>query len=80
MKVIAVNESGFRIGESHQFAKYSNAQVEYVLHLRDVRGRSYGEIVKLTGMPKSTVRDICTGERRCRSIYAYRRVNVKEAV
>jgi hypothetical protein len=76
--MIAVNESGHRIGESHQLAKYSNAQVEYILYLRDTRGRSYGEIVKMTGMPKSTVRDICTGEKRSQSIYAYRKVRVKE--
>ena len=79
MQMIAVNETGHRNGEHHQCAKYSNAQVDHVLYLRDARGRSYGEIVKLTGMPKSTVRDICRGDRRGHLIFAYRKVQVKES-
>ena len=64
MRQVAVNERGLRIGEDHQNAKYTNGEIEMVLSLRD-DGKSYGEIARLAEMPKSTVRDICTGRRRC---------------
>ncbi len=63
-KTVAVNEAGLRIGEDHHNAKYTNGEIEMVLSLRD-EGKSYGQIAKLTEMPKSTVRDIIKGRRRC---------------
>jgi hypothetical protein len=62
-KAVAVNEAGLRIGEDHQNARYTNGEIEMVLALRE-DGKSYGEISRLVEMPKSTVRDICTGRRR----------------
>lgn len=64
MREVAINEAGLRIGEDHQNAKYSNGEIEMVLSLRD-DGKSYGEIGRLVEMPKSTVRDIIKGRRRC---------------
>ena len=64
MRQVAVNERGLRIGEDHQNARYTNGEIEMVLTLRD-DGKSYGEITRLTEMPKSTVRDIIKGRRRC---------------
>ncbi len=63
-KTVAVNERGLRIGEDHQNAKYTNGEIEMVLTMRD-DGKSYGEIARLVEMPKSTVRDIIKGRRRC---------------
>ena len=47
-------------------ARYTNAQVDEVLALRD-SGMSYGQIVKQLRMPKSTVAGICKGFRRCQT-------------
>lgn len=73
--VIAVNERGIRIGEDHQNARYSNAEIEMVLTLRD-EGKTYGEIVKIMEMPKSTVACICRGGRRCQIAAAFKRIFV----
>ena len=75
VKMVAVNDHGIRIGEDHQNARYTNGEVEMVRLLREA-GKSYGEIVRLAEMPKSTVRDICIGRRRSQSPASWRRVRV----
>lgn len=77
-KTVAVNERGLRIGEDHQNARYTNREVEMVLALRD-EGMSYGEIARKMEMPKSTVRDICTGRRRYQYPAGYKTVCVPDA-
>ena len=74
---VAVNERGLRIGEDHQNARYTNAEIEMVLTLRD-EDKSYGEIARLVEMPKSTVRDICIGRRRCQYPADFKTVRVPE--
>ncbi len=75
--IVAINELGLRIGEDHQNAKYKNSEIDAVLDLRDT-GKSYGKIARLTGMPKSTVRDICTGRRRCQYPTDFKTVRVPD--
>jgi hypothetical protein len=76
-KTVAVNERNLRIGEDHQNARYTNGEVEMVLSLRD-EGKSYRMISNLTQIPKSTVRDICTGRRRCQAVAGHRVVRVPD--
>lgn len=67
-RLVWFNEIGRRIGEGHQGAKLSDADVDLVHDLRD-GGMSYGAIARKFdhlpgGIAKSTVRDICTGRIR----------------
>lgn len=78
-KTVAVNERGLRIGEDHQNAKYTDGEVEMVLSLRD-DGRSYGCIARILEMPKSTVRDICKGNRRCQCAATWKTVRVPDGL
>ena len=68
-------QTGYRIGEDHQNARYTDGEIEMVLSLRD-DGKSYGEIATLAEMPKSTVRDICKGNRRCQCFANWKTVRV----
>lgn len=70
-KTVAVNERGYRVGEDHPNARYTNAEVEMVLELRD-EGLGYKRIAKILEMPRATVRDICQGKRRCQTPTAWR--------
>ena len=70
MKIVAVNERGQRIGETHPQARYSNGEVAGVLALRD-QGLSYSQIATACQMPKSTVAHICRGDRRCQTPARY---------
>lgn len=72
-RTVAINEFGLRIGEDHHNAKYSDAEVERVRFLRDA-GVSYLRIVRICGMPKSVVRDICTARRRCQCAAGWKKV------
>ncbi|TXH33866.1 helix-turn-helix domain-containing protein [Zoogloea sp.] len=70
MKIVAVNERGQRIGETHPQAKYSNGEVSLLLSLRD-QGLTYSQIAQACGIPKSTVAHICRGARRCQTPARY---------
>lgn len=74
-KTVAVNERGLRIGEDHPNARYTDGEVAMVLELRD-EGWGYKRIAKALEMPKSTVRDICTGRRRCQCPTTWKRVRI----
>lgn len=69
-RLVALNERGQRIGETHPQAKYTNLEIAEVLALRD-QGMSYLEIAKVRGIPKSTVAHICRGARRCQTPARY---------
>ena len=70
---LAVNERGYRIGEDHHNARYTNGEVEMVLVLRD-EGLGYKAIAKRMEMPVTTVRDICLGRRRSQLVAGVRKV------
>lgn len=73
MLIVAVNDRGQRIGETHPQAKYSNGEVAGVLALRD-QGLSYSQIATACQMPKSTIAHICRGDRRCQTPDRYSKV------
>lgn len=62
-KVVAVNYKGRRIGEGHPRTRWSEHLVNLVLGLRE-EGLGYDTISAKLDIPKSTVRNFCTG--RCR--------------
>lgn len=78
VRLIRVNEGGRRIGESHQAAKLSDAEVEQIYAMHDA-GMGYRRIARKLdhvpgGISKSTVRDICTGRTRAQFCARIKRV------
>ncbi|WP_369952282.1 hypothetical protein [Ralstonia syzygii] len=76
-KTVAVGESGLRIGEDHQNAKLTNAEVDLLLGLR-AEGWSYRQLASKFEISKSQARNICKGLRRCQTAVAWRVVHVPE--
>ena len=66
-RVVSLNEKGRRVGESHQNAKLSDAQVDQIREMREDQGMSYSALAKAFGVPKSTVADICKYRRRAQT-------------
>lgn len=66
-KVVAVNDRGRLIGEHHQNAKLTDAQVDEMRDLREDQGVTYAELSKRFCVPKSTVADICKYRRRAQT-------------
>lgn len=77
LKTVAVNERGYRIGEDHPNARYTNCEIDLVFQLRD-EGFGYKRIAKMAEIPVRTVRGILKGERRCQCSAGFRRVPVSD--
>lgn len=72
-RLLAVNESGIRVGEDHQRAKLTNAEVDKLLDLHEEHGMGYGRLAELFGVSKSATRDICRYLRRAQHAVDFRR-------
>lgn len=74
-KLVALNENGRRIGESHPRAKLLDSEVDQVLALLDA-GLSYAQVAEKFDVSKSCVAHIATGRRRSQIIDRTVRVSV----
>ena len=70
--MIAVNDKGLAIGDSHPRAVLSDHDVGLVLELRD-EGFSYGWLALKFEVSKSCVAKICRGEHRAQIAVGFRR-------
>lgn len=71
-RLVAINEAGDLIGESHPRAKLSDAAVLQLLDLR-AQGWSLGQLARLFSMSKNGVASICSGRNRTQKAVAYTR-------
>lgn len=71
-KTFGVNERGQRVGESHPGAVLTDHEVDLLLALRE-EGYSLAWLAKKFEVHKQTVAKICSGQRRCQTVVAYRR-------
>lgn len=78
--MIGVNARGVRVGEDHQRAKLTNAEVDLIFELREptdgAQPLSFGEIARKFEISKGTVRDIICGRRRSQYPVAFKRVQI----
>lgn len=65
--LVAVNEFGRRIGETHHNAHISNDVVDRIRERHEDHGRGYLEISHEFDIALTTVRKICTYERRAQT-------------
>lgn len=73
---VGVNERGIRVGEDHQNAKLTDAEVDLLLELREEHGLSYNELAEKFGLSKSGVRKICKGQTRSQRPERYKTVHI----
>lgn len=76
-RTVWVNEHGLRVGEDHQNAKLTNAEVDLLLALRD-EGWSYRQLALKFEISKSSARDFCKGRRRCQVLVRCKTVRVPD--
>lgn len=75
--LVATNARGMRIGEGHQNARYTDADVDLIREMHEDRGVGCSAISAELGIPLRTVRCICSYERRAQTVEGWRKV-VKE--
>lgn len=74
--VVAYNESGIRVGETHPNASIPDETVDKIRELHEDDGLSYQAIADKLQISLSTVRKICSYERRAQTPSSYRRLKV----
>lgn len=77
-RVVAVNESGYRIGQDHWRASLTDEEVDRLLALResDPATWSYRKLAEVFEVSKSAVRWYCKGGRRCQTAARHKTVHV----
>lgn len=75
-RIVGVNERGYRVGEDHQAAVLTDAEVELVRDLREAWGWTYDALATKFGVGKSTIQDICTYRRRAQVATDWKEVRV----
>lgn len=76
LRMVAVNERGHVVGESHPRAVLTDHEVDLVFELRD-SGMSLGRIAHAMEVSKACVQHILSGRNRSHVVVDYRRVSVK---
>lgn len=77
--VVAYNECGARIGETHHNATISNDMVDLIHELHEDFCCSYRAIAEELKLSMPTVRKICTYERRAQTAEAWKRLKCERA-
>jgi DNA invertase Pin-like site-specific DNA recombinase len=72
---VAVNQSGYRIGEDHPNAKLTNHEVDLIHQMRE-QCMSYAKIAEKFEISKSQVRNICKGIKRCHTVVGFKSVHL----
>ena len=73
MRLVAVNENGVRVGESHPRVRLTDGEVELirVLHEDAVAPLGYRKLAEIFEVSKRTIRDICAYRRRAETVVAW---------
>ena len=74
-KIVALNASGMRIGETHHNATISDGVVDRIRELREDHGWMYSELSEHFGINYSTIAKICTYERRAQTPERYKTIS-----
>jgi hypothetical protein len=72
-QVIALNEHGHRIGETHHNATIPEETVQRLRYLHEEEGIGYRRLAKMFNLRRDTVIKICRYERRGQIAHAWRR-------
>lgn len=75
--MVAVDERGFRVGETHHNARLSDALVEHIRDLFEYEGLRVGEICGRLGVARTTVKKIIRYERRISTPERWKKVHVQ---
>lgn len=77
--LVALNEDGRRIGETHHRARITDSMVEQIRDLHEYDGKTPRQIAASLGLTFRTVKKICDYERRVQVPHSWRRVPVMPA-
>lgn len=77
-KLVALNEKGQRIGETHHRARLTDEDVDIIRDLHEEYGLGYKVLADKFEVSKSLIRYICKYERRAQTTTRYKRVKTED--
>lgn len=77
-KSVAINESGYPLGQDHHNAKLTNEQVDRIRDLHEEHGLSYTQLAAMYCVSKSMIAGICQYRRRAQTPFGYKTLNVED--
>lgn len=75
--VVAINEKGRRIGDSHQRSRISNHDVDLMRELREEHRLSYKELAEKFDVSESLVKQICNYRIRSQTPVRWKIIDVE---
>ncbi len=75
--VVAINEKGRRIGDSHQRSRISNHDVDLMRELREEHKLSYKELAEKFDVSESLVKQICNYRIRSQTPVRWKIIDVE---
>jgi hypothetical protein len=76
--VVAVNDQGRRIGETHHNALISDALVDQIRARREDDGLAYKDVAREFSVALSTVKKICTYVRRAQTAERWKTIRIRK--
>ncbi|OZI23739.1 hypothetical protein CAL26_09925 [Bordetella genomosp. 9] len=73
-RIVGVDERGLRVGEDHQRATLTDAEVELMRQLREVDGWTYDQLAEKFEVSRRHARDIVNYRKRVTTPVAYRAI------
>lgn len=64
MRLVAISETGRRMGDDHPLSALTDAEVDLVRKLHELHGMSYGLLAQKFEVSKAAIAKICRYERR----------------
>ncbi len=77
IRYVATNDRGLRVGEYHPNCKYTDQVVDQLREMHEELGMTYKKISEATGIPRHTVRRICSYQRRAQTYDKWKKVLVE---
>lgn len=76
IRYVATNDRGLRVGIYHPNCKYTDQVVDQLREMHEDLGMTYKKISEVTGIPRHTVRRICSYQRRAQAYDKWKKIEV----
>ena len=76
IRLVAINDRGMRVGESHHNAHLTDKEVDQIRDLNEYAAWHYSAIARAYGVSKSCVAEICRYEKRNQTVFDWKKVRI----
>jgi DNA invertase Pin-like site-specific DNA recombinase len=74
VQFVAVNEQGYRIGQSHHNARLQDEMIDRIRDMHEDQAIGYRKLAKIFNLSRSTIQKICTYSRRAQTPERWKKI------